>query len=800
MLQKDILWTWGIGLWILSVASLEAQDRYLEGKVRDDKDYPLLAAHVYLESLPAEGTSTDSTGYFQLKIPGHLLGDTVYLRISHIGYVSVRDPIYLPSFPRARRRLYRLKLAALDLEEVLIAPSERDWELPAAAHVEIKAEPLEDVPAISSDVSHALGLLPGVVANRGLSNAYAVRGGNYQENLFYIEGLPMYTPYLARSGQQEGLSVANVSLTESLSFAAGGWGANYGDKLSSMLDLRYKDPKRSTGGLSLGLLGAEAYLGTKHPQRPWRLLLGARYKDTRYVLRNLDTRGEYMPRFVDGQGLLRIGLSALPGRSELLLFGAYADNKYRLRPSTRESTFGTLYQQLHFSVAFQGEEVLAHHIAHAGMKWTQEIGKESYLTVLNASAFSYEREYFDIAAAYRLCDILPGGEEGIDACQTEVTQIHDFDYGRNFLQGRFSYSQADLNIHINEQHQLNAGLFMRYEDVEDQVDEYGLTLNAGYASLRFSYQSEEWLQRYLWGTFLQHTFYNISRTRWLTTGLRLNYSALNKEWLLSPRVQFSFLRYPQAPVLYKLAAGLYPQPPFYREMRSPQGGLYKHIQAQQSLHLLAGLEYTFSMWNRDFWLYVDSYYKNLYQLIPYEQENIRIRYYGDRRSRGYAYGVDTRLYGFFVPGQESWLSMSYLRTAEDIKGDEYSYINRPTDQRITLSLFFRDYFPNLPSWQVYTKMLFGTGLPFNPVGEPQYRNSFTGEAYYQLDIGFSKIFAGQQTSTFQKGLILSLELLNLLGSNQNISYSWIGLPEVGQFAVPSDFSARFVNLKLRLRL
>ena len=795
-----LLHTYILGLFLSSLLPLHSQTRNLQGRVIDESNEPLPAAHISVASTPPQITYTDSTGRFLLQLPIGMQQDSLYIQVSYIGYFSLRDTLYLPSVPLSLMRRYKLRPRIEQLSEVVITPDDRAWELPVAGQVEVNTKQLSDLPSLSSDVSNILGLLPGVVANRGLSNAYSVRGGNYQENLFYIEGMPIYTPYLARSGQQEGLSLANISLTRSLSFSAGGWAAKYGDKLSSMLNVHYKDPKKSRVGILLGLLGAEAHLETAHKRRPFRLLLGARYKDTRYFLRNLDTKGEYSPRFSDIQGLLRVGLSSVPNKSELLLFGAYANNRYRLTPSTRESTFGTISRQLHFLVAFQGKELLAHDIIHTGIKWTHYINDEVNIRLLNTSSLSYEREYFDIGSAFRLCDIVENGQNSADDCQIEVGQATHFDYGRNFLRAVSNYSQASTEAYLNDQHQISVGTFLQYERIDDHLQEYRISSNEGISHLEFSRDMDTILYRTIIGGYLQHTFYNHLRTRWLTTGLRLNYVSLSQQWLLSPRLQFSFIPQKKSSVVYKMAVGLYPQPPFYREMRDVNGDLNTNLRAQQSLHLLAGVEYSFSFLGTDFRLFTDTYYKQLLQLIPYEQENIRIRYSSHNRSQGYAYGLDGRLYGFFVPGQESWVSVSYLHTKEDIKEDNYGYIRRPTDQRITISLFFRDYLPQLPSWQVYTKMLFGTGMPFNPVGMPYYRNSFEGEDYYQLDIGFSKIFSLRSQKERNQLLTITLEVLNLLGSSQNISYNWIGLEGTAKFAVPNDFSAQFINLKLRLSL
>ncbi len=762
----------------------------------DVAEQSLPGAHIYLKQAGGTGTTTDSAGHFYLPIPLQLQQDTLYVVVSFIGHITLKDTLYAPSIPTHLQRRYRLQPDATGIAAVVVHANTRDWALPKASHIMLKTKQLKELPSLSSDVSHVLGLLPGVVANRGLSNSYAVRGGNYQENLLYIEDMPIYTPYLARSGQQEGLSVANISLTDALSFSAGGWEAQYGDKLSSMLNVHYKDPKQTAFGLQTSLLGAEAYVTTKHKHRPWRLLVGTRYKDTRYVLGNLDTKGNYLPRFTDLQALLRIGLSKQPGRSELLLFGAYARNRYFLRPTTRSSTFGTASRQLHFSIDFEGEEVLKHDVSHAGAKWIYNITPKTSIQLLNIHALSYERSYYDIISTFRLCDVIEDKAATTDQCQITVGDGVNFNYGRNFLQGYFSFAQGAVDVQLNEQHGLKVGTFMQHDQVEDRVNTYRFSSVSGYVLPGDREMADGQLQRVSVGGFFQHNFYNRARTRWLNTGIRIHHTP-GVQSLFSPRVQFSFLTHKHAPLLYKVSAGLYAQPLFYREMRATNNMVQQQRGAQQSLHLLAGTEYDFMLAGKRFTLYVDAYYKKLYDLIPYEQDDIRIRYHGDKQSHGYAHGIDTRLYGFFVPGQESWLSVSYLHTAEDIMGDAHGYIRRPTDQRMTASLFFRDYLPEHLTWQVYTKLLFGTGMPFNPAGKPHYRNVFDGEDYYQVDLGFSKIFLSRKKHKNRpvSHFLITLEILNLLGSSQHISYTWVGVQGMGQFAVPSTFSAQFFNLK-----
>ena len=791
---------WGVALYLLVFCSIQAQQKVLLGRVLGAEEEPLQGVHITSAQGKRFATLTDSLGYFQLSVPSNGQQDTLYLSISFLGYVPLLDTLQLSSLSSNLQRRYQLQTSVFDAETVVVVAEARKWEPPSAAHIELEVEQLKNLPAISSDISHVLGLLPGVVSNRSLSNTYSVRGGNYQENLFYIEDMPIYLPYLARSGQQEGLNLANVALTRSLTFAAGGWQAQYGDKLSSILNVHYKDPKRTSFGAEISMVGGEAYFLTKHKRYPWRLLVGARYKDTRYFLRNLDTKGEYFPRFYDMQAMLRIGLSDVPNRSELSLFAAYSNNNYRLRPSTRTSTFGTDQRQLRFSIDFQGEQALLHDITHAGITWTYHFAPSSYVKLLSIQAFSDEQDHIDLLSTFRLCDVLSTPDQGSDHCQIEVGKGMNFEYARNFLQGTFSFTQASAEFRVHEQHILQAGAFYQYDNVSERVNEYTFSSVSDQIFPISQLQQMAHLRRALFGGFLQHRLYSLKRNWWLTTGIR----AVNasNEVLLSPRVQFSFFLPKNAAWLYKFSAGLYPQLPFYREYRGENSELQPNRRAQRSIHFLAGLEYAFRVQKKDFTLYLDAYYKQLYHLIPYEQSDIRLHYYGDRSSEGYAYGLDARLYGFFVPGQESWISISYLRTEENIANDGHNYVRRPTDQRISTSLFLRDYVPRHPTWQVYAKMLFGTGMPFNPAGEPHYRNVFEGEPYYQLDMGFSKVFIfskkveeNPQIATPSRLLIVA-EVFNLLGSSQNISYTWVGLPGTGKFAVPSNFSAQFINLKV----
>ena len=668
-----------------------------------------------------------------------------------------------------------------------------------AGRIELDPKKLESVLSGALDIGHVVSLLPGVVGSRGFSNSYSVRGGNYQENLLYIEDMPIYVPYLTRAGEQEGLTLANLFMTDHVVFSSGGWSSRYGDKLSSMLHVRYKDVVNFEGIVSGGLLGGSVFAGGGSKNKRIRVLLGARYKDTGSLLRGLELQGEYLPRFFDIQAMVRMRVGH-GRRKELMFFGAYAQNRYRLRPTSRMSSFGTLTDPIHLSVAFEGQELLLHDTAYGGIKWEQRVGDRWRFQALSSGARSLEREYFEILSAYRLCETLQGG---FDACEREAGTLLNSDYGRNFLSNYFLYSEASLQWDINAQHRLIWGSFLQFDDVGVRLDEHNFFVEEDFVRDEYAVQTDERMRRYLLGGYAQHDFFSRLSRYSLVSGFRLSYSTLSQEVLLSPRVQFSFTPVAEGPWVWKASTGLYVQYPFYHEMRTMEGTLQRDLLAQRAWHILAGTEYGFFLYGRRFRLFVDVYYKYLARTVPYEQQNIRIRYNPSRVGSGYSYGLDMRFYGFFVPAHESWLSLSFLRTQEDIKKDERGYIRRATDQFITCSLFFRDYLPGFPSWQVYTKFVFGTGVPFNPRGRYYLRNTFQGESYYQLDIGFSKVFDfTSRRFLYAKKLTITLEVLNLLGSSQNISYSWIPLPsEQGSdaiFAVPNDFSVRFINLKALL--
>ena len=783
----------------LCFAELFAQSRTLEGYVLGEDNLPVTAAHIFLRSAPQKGVQTNKEGYYYLPIPNSVTSDTLLIYIRHISHLSVVEHVYFPPDQTLLQHIFFIEIEAHELDSLTVSAKKSSAEDPIKNEAVIQGKDLEQFPAISSDVSQALGTLAGVVANRGLSNAYAVRGGNYHENLVYVEDMPIYVPYLTRTGQQEGLTLANTALTKQLFFSAGGWEARYGDKLSSMLNVYYRDPQATKVGMHMSLLGTEAHLGVKHPSKPLRLLVGMRYKDTGSLLKNLDVQGDYRPRFFDVQSLVRWTLPRkIRKTSELTLLTAYAQNRYFLRPSTQRSTFGNIERQLGFFIHFLGEEQLLHDITHVGMKWSYGFGGGHTLNLINSWSHAFEREYFDLWSAFRVCDIVGTGT--LNDCEIEVGTVAQFNYGRNFLRALNSFSQTLIDFYLSEGQSIYAALFLQSESIQDVLYEYSFSDTAGQTTPLFSIDTRTTINRYIYGGALQYNFTNLDQTRALNLGLRVNYVSNSQEWLWQPRAQFSFRPGQDAPVLIKFTAGLYAQPPTYREIRDINGVLNLGLRAPYAVHLLGSIAYDFKIWDRDFTLFTDVYYKILPKTVPYEQANIRIRYYNSQPSSGYAYGIDTRLYGFFVPNTESWVSVSLLKTAENITYDGHSFIRRPTDQRLTLAVFLQDYLPNLPTWQAYTKMLFGSGSPFNPTGELHFRNVFTGEAYYQLDLGFSKTFnltaSKRKTEPFTHHLTTTLEALNLLGGTQNISYNWISTDQDQQFAVPNDFSMRFFNLKL----
>ncbi len=822
-------------------ASLAQQTGTVYGVVKDPSGLPKANVNVAAVGLPG-GAATDDRGAYSLEVPAQT---DITIAFSHLGFQMQRVSVRLRA--GERRELNRQLSAGEENLPTVVVSDERSRE---AGIIRIDPRTIEAIPTPSGSFESVLKTLPGVNMPSELSSQYFVRGGNYDENLVYVNDFEIYRPLLVRSGQQEGLSFIHPEMVNAVNFSAGGFAAEYGDKLSSVLDVSYRKPDKFGGTVYGSLLGGGLHL--EGASKRFSYLTGVRYKSNQYLLNSLETKGEYKPSFLDFQSSLNYRIS---DRTSMAFLGHYARNKYRVVPETRETEFGTINEALRLTIYFDGQEVDQFETGMGGISLTH-FPTDSLKLKFLASAFrTVESESFDILGQYFLDELerdLGSDEFGESVASRGVGSL--LDHARNELSADV-YNFEHRGALYGYRSELNWGIKYQHEAFDDELREWSYVDSAGYslphprdqAGQPGPYSQQIELQDVLRTDISLtnervHGFVNYNRLLGterrvsVTAGWRAHYAALNGELVTGPRLLFSYKPPWRRNLVFRGAAGYYYQPPFYRELRNLEGGINPDVKAQRSIHFVAGGDYQFLAFGREFKLVSEFYYKKLDNLVPYKVENLRVRYFAANNSSGYATGADFRVNGEFVPGTESWISLSILKTEENLSDDfYYDYYNasgekiypgytadnaatdsllrfpgnlpRPTDQRVTFSMFFQDYIPRFPSWKMHMTLVFGTGLPFGPPGNDKYQDVFRVPYYRRVDIGFSKTFIDEDNPRQSRlkwanrirSLWVSLEVFNLLQVNNTISYIWISDITNRSYAVPNFLSARTINLRVNMR-
>lgn len=793
----------------------------LTGRVVDSTGAPVDVANVSLLGTQT-GTMSRTDGSFQLEVP---TGRSFTVVISCVGYKTMQFAVRLqPGEQEVREITLQHDIRAL--QEVSVTRRQER----ASTFQRIDLEDLNYMPTTTGRVEAIIKSQAGVSSSNELSSQYSVRGGNFDENLVYVNDVEVYRPFLVRSGQQEGLSFVNSDLVSSVKFSAGGYDARYGDKMSSALDITYKRPRKMAGSASVSLLGATAHLEGATRNQRFTFLAGYRYKTTSYLLNTLETSGDYKPQFSDFQTLLTYHLSR---KLEISFLGNYSSNKYQFVPSTRDTEFGTKDLPLNLRIYYEGQEVDRFDTYLGALTLHYRPMKGLSLKFTGSAFRTSEQETYDILGQYLINEL--DNTLGSDTYGDSILNVGIgtlLTHARNYLDA-IVVSANHLGEYQLDEHRLQWGFSYQYQDFFDRISEWELIDSSGYVLpnngeellLGKSKRSENRIAYDQFSGFVQHTWeMNLERTDlFLTTGLRTTVWNFNRTTLLSPRITFSSQPQWKRDIMFHLSAGYYYQPPFYKEMRMPDGAINNNILPQRSIHLLVGGDYIFSAWDRPFKLTGEAYYKWLDNLIPYKIENVRLSYAGENISSGFARGIDFKLNGEFVHGAESWMTLSLLQTREDVEGDYYyefdgdQYVQvpagefpRPTDQLFTFGLYFQDYFPNNPGYKVHLNAFYGTGLPLSSPNEEQYYTQLRMKPYRRVDIGFSKVIKREtdllgpkNPFRFFESIWISGEIFNLLGINNEASYLWIrtisdqqGIP--GQFGVPNYLTGRRFNVRISL--
>lgn len=738
---------------------------------------------VNIRTAEGAGTFSDDQGNFLLSIKNK---SKVVLTFSHINYQSETDTLAL-NFDVHELQIVLEEKTTILQEVSVVTQEEREQ----VSITRLKAKEFKEFPAPFDDISQVLVSLPGVISNNELSSSYSVRGGNFDENLVYVADIPIYRPQISSNGQQEGLGFVNTSMVQEINFSAGGWRSSYGDKLASVLVVDYLEPQEFMAKASLGLLGGSLTVGNKIGKTSF--IAGVRHKNSRYLLNTLETEGEYFPQFTDVQFYSTTNLSK---NTSLMFLGGYAKNRYEVFPASRETEFGTFNISYRLNVALVGKDLLEYDTYQGGVKLSHQWNSSLSSSLLASVVRTSEREYTEVEGGYRLCDVNKDiGSPGFNECLVIRGIGTLYDHRRNYLRGEQYLLEGQTELELTNRSSIKGGAGWSMEDFTDRVAEFNFVDSAGFVTDVNGLSANNELKRSRAHGYLQYDY--DSRKHHVNAGMRVLYRDLNNSFSFSPRLQYVYRPEWKNDVVLKLATGVYRQLPIYRELRNPDGNLNKQLDMQSSLHLIAGADYSLTIWNRPFKFISEAYYKYLWDVNPYDVNNIRVRYFGTNTATAYAYGGDFRLSGEFIENTESWFSLGILSTRENVEGDGEGYIRRPMDQRATLSIFFQDHLPNNPTFRVNVHVQIGSGLPFGPPDNLENRNSFRGDAYRRVDIGFSKIFNDWKKV---KEFTIAAEILNLTGSENVISYTWIEDVYDQQFAVPNSLSARFLNIKLSVSI
>jgi hypothetical protein len=801
-----------------------AQTAYIKGIVLDQNNDPVENVNI---SCLNKSTQTNGSGFYQITIPAN---QKVIVEFTHVSLKKTSLKVTLKS-----KEIYVFNMNMNDKEEQMGEVIVNTKNKKAVQGIlTFDAKDIRFIPGANAGIENVLKTLPGVNSNNELSTQYSVRGGNYDENLVYVNDVEVYRPFLIRSGQQEGLSFVNTDLVQNIDFSAGGFQAKYGDKMSSVLDITYRNPTHFGATLEMSFLGGSLAVDAVSKDKKWSAITGIRYRNNSLLVNSQDTQTNYTPTFADIQTNIIYQASA---KWQWSFLGNISQNKYLYQPLTRQTNFGTVDAPMTLAVYYEGKEKDKYDTYFGALKTTYQVSDTFTLKFIGSLFHTIEQEYFDIFAQYRL------GE--VDANIGSDT-YGDVAFSRG-IGSQLNHARNDLdaliaNLEIKglknwKQNQIEWGVKYTKESIRDRISEWEVIDSAGfsirppkilpkndepyqpYTGLLIPYQYVSAtnftnIDRFL--AYLQwerkdnlgsnEIWYNLGARMqsWEVTGDNLK---SKRQTVFSPRAQFAIKPDWEKEMLFRLTVGVYNQPPFYRELRDYDGVVQTDTKAQKSINFVLGNDYSFKMWQRPFKLVTEAYYKKMTDVNPYTLDNVRIRYAADNNAVAYAQGLDVRLNGEFVPGTDSWFSIGYLKTEENI--DDKGYIARPTDQRLKFGLLFQDYMPKIPSMKLYLNLVYNTGLPG---GSPSYADPYLYQNrlndYRRVDIGFSKVFIDQKVGMSNKKffknlkeLSLGFEIFNLFNNQNAITNTWVrDVYTKTEYAIPNYMTTRVFNLKLSARL
>ncbi|RTY72964.1 TonB-dependent receptor [Flavobacterium sp. LS1R10] len=802
-----------------------AQTARIKGVILDENNQPVASVNV---SYSGSGTSSNQNGFYVLKVPEN---KQVTLVFTHVSLKKITVTFVLE--PKEEREFNPVMTNRKEqMGEVIITTNNRKQ---IQGITTIEPEMIRKIPGANAGVENILKTLPGVNSNNELSTQYAVRGGNYDENLVYVNEIEVYRPFLIRSGQQEGLSFTNTDLVQNVDFSAGGFQAKFGDKLSSVLDITYRKPIKFGASLEASLLGGSLSVDLVSKDKKWSAVTGVRYRNNSLLVNSQETQTNFTPSFADIQTNINYNASA---KWQWSFLGNISQNKYQYQPLTRQTNFGTIDNPMRLSVFYEGQEKDQYDTYFGAVKTTFNVSDNFTLKFIGSVFHTLEQEYFDIFAQYRLGEV-----DSSIGSETYGEVAFTRGIGSQLNHARNDLDALIVNTEIKgfqdwKESQFEWGIKYTRESIRDRIIEWEVIDSAGfslnppvidlpkndqpyspYTGPLVPYQDIRATNFNSINRFSGYGQWSLKSTIgrsevWYNAGVRMHQwevsgaTIIGKSQItISPRAQFAIKPDWQLDMIFRLSGGLYHQPPFYRELRNADALVQPNTKAQQSIHFVIGNDFSFTMWNRPFKLISELYYKSLSDVNTYTIDNVRIRYAANNNATAYAQGVDIRLNGEFVPGTESWFSFGYLKTEEN--SNNQGFIARPTDQRLKFGLLFQDYMPNIPSIKLYLNLVYNTGLPG---GSPSYADPYAYQNrlndYRRVDVGFSKVFIDNTTVKKNTGwfkdfkeLAVGLEIFNLFDNQNAITNTWVrDVYSKNQYAIPNYMTTRVFNVKLSAKL
>ncbi|MFV8353850.1 TonB-dependent receptor [Flavobacterium sp. XS2P14] len=805
---------------------ITAQTARIKGVVLDKNNRPVENVNVSYSSI---GTQTNKNGFYDLKVPAN---QNITIIFTHI---SLKKITIIFSLDSNEQKEFNPVMSDQEeqMGEVIVTANNKKL---VQGITTIEPEVIRKIPGANAGIENILKTLPGVNSNNELSTQYAVRGGNYDENLVYVNEIEVYRPFLVRSGQQEGLSFTNTDLVQNVDFSAGGFQAKFGDKLSSVLDITYRKPVQFGASLEASFLGGSLSVDAVSKDKKWSAVTGVRYRNNSLLVNSQETQTNFTPSFADIQTNINFQASA---KWQWSFLGNISQNKYQYQPLTRQTNFGTIDNPMALTVFYEGQEKDKYDTYFGALKTTFNASDNFTLKFIGSIFHTLEQEYFDIFAQYRLGEVDSniGSETFGDVAFTRGIGSQ-LSHARNDLDALIVNTEIK-GFHDWKENQLEWGMKYTRESIRDRIIEWEVIDSAGFSLNPPIIDLPRNDQPYTPYTGPLVPYQNIRATNfnsinrfsgyvqwslksnigasqvWYNAGIRAHNwevigasTATKSQITVSPRVQFAIKPDWEKEMVFRISGGLYHQPPFYRELRDATGMVQPNIKAQQSVHFVLGNDYSFKMWNRPFKLVSELYYKSITNVNAYTIDNVRIRYAANNDATAYAQGLDVRLNGEFVPGTESWISFGYLKTEEN--SNERGFIARPTDQRLKFGMLFQDYMPNIPSIKLYLNLVYNTGLPG---GSPSYADPYLYQNrlndYRRVDVGFSKVFIDNTTKKENntgwfkdfKELALGLEIFNLFDNQNAITNTWVrDVYSKNQYAIPNYMTTRVFNVKLTAKL